>query len=155
MAVSLLQRLFRIQTIRGFATWQGGNIPGNYDFDLKERWKRTKRTKNSCLYRTFVNRDHPIFSKGATAQCKHSVWKSQKKYHSTLQAKRTTFTFWVDKNKLKMPKMVHFGEFLKTWSLRSNSVTRQVTFKRTKNWWKIPKENTKIEKIKCDILSNF
>ena len=28
--------------------------------------------------------------------------------------------------------MVHFGEFLKTWSLRSNSVTRQVTFKKTK-----------------------
>ena len=31
-----------------------------------------------------------------------------------------------------MPKMVHFGEFLKTWSLRSNSVTRQVSFNRTK-----------------------
>ena len=28
--------------------------------------------------------------------------------------------------------MVHFGEFLKTWSLRSNSVTRQVRFNRTK-----------------------
>ena len=28
--------------------------------------------------------------------------------------------------------MVHFGEFLKNWSLRSNSVTRQVNFKRTK-----------------------
>ena len=27
---------------------------------------------------------------------------------------------------------VHFGEFLKTWSLRSNSVTRQVSFDRTK-----------------------
>ena len=31
-----------------------------------------------------------------------------------------------------MPKKVHFGEFLKAWSLRSNSVTRQVTFNRTK-----------------------
>ena len=40
-----------------------------------------------------------------------------KKYHSTLRAK---------------PKMVHFGEFLKSWSLRSNSVTRQVSFNRTK-----------------------
>ena len=30
-----------------------------------------------------------------------------------------------------MPK-IHFGEFLKTWSLRSNSVTRQVSFNRTK-----------------------
>ena len=28
--------------------------------------------------------------------------------------------------------MVHFGEFLKMWSLRSNSVTRQVSFSRTK-----------------------
>ena len=28
--------------------------------------------------------------------------------------------------------MVHFGEFLKTWSLRSNSVTRQVNFNRSK-----------------------
>ena len=27
-----------------------------------------------------------------------------------------------------MPKIIHFGEFLKTWSLGSNSVTRQVTF---------------------------
>ena len=37
--------------------------------------------------------------------------------------------------------MVQFGEFLKTWSLQSNSVTRQVTF----NWWKIPKlENSNV-----------
>ena len=28
--------------------------------------------------------------------------------------------------------MVHFGEFLKIWSLRSNSVTRQISFNRTK-----------------------
>ena len=41
-------------------------------------------------------------------------------------------SFWVDKSSLKMPKMVHFDEFLKTWSLRSNSVTRQVNFHRTK-----------------------
>ena len=40
--------------------------------------------------------------------------------------------FWVDKSWLKIPKMVHFGEFLKIWSLRSNSVTRQVGFNRTK-----------------------
>ena len=62
----------------------------------------------------------------------HSVWKSQKKSHSTLRAKRATFTFWVDKSSLKGPKMVNFGEFLKTWSFWSNSATRQVNFKRTK-----------------------
>ena len=28
----------------------------------------------------------------------HSVWKSQKKSHSTLRAQRATFTFWVDKS---------------------------------------------------------
>ena len=28
----------------------------------------------------------------------HGVWKSQKKSHSTLQAKRAMFTFWVDKS---------------------------------------------------------
>ena len=57
---------------------------------------------------------------------------NEHKYHSRLRAKRATFTFWVDKSSLKMPKMVHFGEFLKTWSLRSNSVTRHVSFNRTK-----------------------
>ena len=60
------------------------------------------------------------------------VWKSQKKSHSTLRAKRATFTFWADKSWLKMPKMLNFGEFLQTWSLRSNSVTRQVSFNTTK-----------------------
>ena len=46
--------------------------------------------------------------------------------------------------------MVHFGEFLKTRSLRSNSVTRQVSFNRTKIGGKC-----QIQKFKCDILSNF
>ena len=38
--------------------------------------------------------------------------------------------------------MVHFGEFLKTWSLRSNSVTRQVSFNRTKIGGKCQNSNT-------------
>ena len=38
----------------------------------------------------------------------HGVWKSQKKSHSTLQAKRATFTFWVDKSWLKKPKNGQF-----------------------------------------------
>ena len=42
-----------------------------------------------------------------------SVWKSQKKSHSTLRA----YTFWVDKSLLKMPKMVHFGEFFENLKL--------------------------------------
>ena len=56
----------------------------------------------------------------------------RKKSPSTLRAKRAPFTFWVDKRLSKMPKIVNFGEFLKTWSLRSKSVTRQVSFNRTK-----------------------
>ena len=39
--------------------------------------------------------------------------------------------------------MVHFGKFLKTWSLRSNSVTRQVSFNRTKIGGKC--QNSKIQ----------
>ena len=47
-----------------------------------------------------------------------------------------------------MPKMVHFGEFLKTWSFQSNSATRQVTFERTKHWWKM-------SIFKCSIATTF
>ena len=63
------------------------------------------------------------------------VWKLHKMSHSKLRAKRAKFTFWVDKYSLKMPKMqmVNFGEFLKTWSIWSNSDTRQANF----NWTKI------------------
>ena len=65
----------------------------------------------------------------------------RKKSHSTLRAKRATFTFWVDKSSLKTPKMLNFGEVLKTRSLQSNSVTRQVTFNRTKNGGKCQNSN--------------
>ena len=47
--------------------------------------------------------------------------------------------------------MVNFGEFLKTWSLRSNSVTRQVSFKIGQKLV----ENANIQKFKCDILGDF
>ena len=52
---------------------------------------------------------------------------------------------------IEIAKIGQFGEFLKTWSLRSNSVTKQV-----KNWWKMPKlRNSKLKTQKCDILSHF
>ena len=41
----------------------------------------------------------------------HSVWKLQKKSHFKLRAKRATFTFWVEKSSLKMPKMVNLACF--------------------------------------------
>ena len=40
---------------------------------------------------------------------------------------------------IRNTKMVHFGEFLKTWSLWSNIVTRQVNFNCFKKLWKMPK----------------
>ena len=73
----------------------------------------------------------------------HNVWKSQKKSHSTWRAKRATFAFLAYKSSLKMPKIVNFDEFLKSWSLRSNSVTRQVNF----NWTKIGRK-CQIQKLK-------
>ena len=71
----------------------------------------------------------------------HGVWKSQKKYHSTLRAKPATFTFWELIKNAK--KTVHFGEFLKSWSFLSNSVTRHVSFNRTKFGGKC--QNSKIQ----------
>ena len=44
---------------------------------------------------------------------------------------------------IKNAKNALFGEFLKTWSLRSNSVTRQVSFSRTKIGGKC--QNSKIQ----------
>ena len=48
--------------------------------------------------------------------------------------------------------MVHFGEFLKTWSLRSNSVTRQVSFNKTKIGEKC--QNSKIQMRYFELFSN-
>ena len=39
---------------------------------------------------------------------------------------------WSGQKFIKNAKNGQLGEFLKTWSLRSNSVTRQVTFDKTK-----------------------
>ena len=76
--------------------------------------------------------------------------KLQKKSHS-IRAKRATFTFWVEKSSLKMPKKVDFDEFLKTWNLQSNIVTRQVTFYIGQKLVK----NGKIIKFKGDIFGDF
>ena len=62
---------------------------------------------------------------------------------SLIASKRATFTFWVDKSWLKMPKMVHFGEFLKTSSLWSMRLTRQFSFNETKNGGKC--QNSKVQ----------
>ena len=84
--------------------------------------------------------------------CIHVGLKSQGKSHSTLRAKRATFTFWMDKSSLKMLKMVNFSEFLKTWSLQSNSVTRQVNINRTKIGGKC--QNSNIQMRHFESFSN-
>ena len=48
--------------------------------------------------------------------------------HSTLRARRATFTFLGGQKFTKMPKIVNFDYVLKTSSLRSNRVTKQVFF---------------------------
>ena len=48
--------------------------------------------------------------------------------------------------------MVQFDEFLKTWSLRSNSVTRQVSFDRTKIGGKC--QNSNFQKRHLELFSN-
>ena len=45
---------------------------------------------------------------------------------------------------------VHFDDFLDNWSFLSKSVTKYVTFKRSKLV-----KNAKIETFKCDILGDF
>ena len=74
----------------------------------------------------------------------HSVWKSQKKSHSTLRAKRACYIV----SGQKLIKNVKIGPFLILWS---NSVTRYVYFIRDKNWLKMPKN----EKFKCDKILHF
>ena len=68
----------------------------------------------------------------AVIQNDHSVWKSAKKSHSILRAKRAAFTFWVDKKLIKNAKNGPFWLVLKAWILRSKSVTRQINFSRAK-----------------------
>ena len=75
-------------------------------------------------------------------------------------AKRATFTFWVDKSSLKMPETINFGEFLKTYSFRSNSGTRHGTFKRTKiggkcQNWKIKNATFWVIFKHCESMVSF
>ena len=81
---------------------------------------------------------YPCFSSFFFLYIAHSVWKSQKKSHSTLRAKRATPLHFEWPKVLKLPKTaVNLASLLKncdTWG--SNSNTRQVTSK----WTKMPKK---------------
>ena len=63
---------------------------------------------------------------------RYKVWKLQKKVAFNI-ASEASYVYILSGQKLiKNAKMVHFDEFLKTWSFRSNSVTRQLSFNRSK-----------------------
>ena len=102
-------------SILSYMMW---NLLKLIEFSEDLAWKLFAETKFNFYSTTFVT----FF---------HGVWKSEKKVAFNI-ASEVKFTFWVDKSLLKMPKMVHFGEFFENWSLQSNSATRQVTFIRTK-----------------------
>ena len=73
----------------------------------------------------------------------HNVWKSQKKVSYNSANEASYIYIWSGQKFIQNAKNGQFGEFLKTWCLRLNSVTRQVNF----NWAKIGE--------KCDILDDF
>ena len=62
----------------------------------------------------------------------YTVFENHKKVAYNIASEASYIYINMDKSSSKMPKMVDFGEVLKSLSLRSNSVTRQVIFDRTK-----------------------
>ena len=64
---------------------------------------------------------------------------------------KVSFNILSGQKLIKNAEMVHFGELLKTWSLRSNSVTRQVSFLIGQKLV----ENAKIRKIQMQHFEQF
>ena len=89
-----LQLEASIQTLHP-STWNTYSISVNRIVSLKmEHYKNTFRwTKYICP------------KGGKYRKNCHGVWKSQKRSHSKLRAKRATFSFWVDKTSLKTPNL--------------------------------------------------
>ena len=80
----------------------------------------------------------------------HGVWKSQKKSHSTLRAKRATFTLRVYKSSLKMLKMFNLTSYWKPQACGQTALPDKSIVIGQKLV-----ENAKIEKLNCDILGDF
>ena len=75
------------------------------------------------------------------------MFKNQKKSHSTLRAKRASLTFQVDKKFIKNAKNGQFWRVFK----KPDTCGQTVSPDRGQEL----RENAKIEKSKCDILSHF
>ena len=119
--------------------------------NMQRRLTGIRHMKSNYLHAIFLSWDEEKFTNCKPAQKKnvlkllqnlklarHNCEQSEPRFHilfytnvyqSLIQnCERSELHFeWT-----KVPKMVHFGEFLKNWSLRSNSVTWQVSFNRTK-----------------------
>ena len=76
--------------------------------------------------------------------------KSHKTSKSRMRAKRATFTFWVDKSSLKKQKMVNLASFWKP-----EACAQTVLPDRSLLIGQKLMKNDRIEKFKCDILSDF
>ena len=96
----------------------------------------------TVLNEVFVNTGYIIGGKS------HGIWKSQKKSHSTLRAKRATFT----KVHHKMPKMVHFWQPFKS---RNFDVKQCYQTNRTKIGGKRHKSNVQIRHYFEEFLPFF
>ena len=96
----------------------------------------------------FVNKNN---SDNTVYMSVHGVWKSQKKSHSTLRAKRATFTFWEDKSSLKNAKN---GPICSSF-WKPEACGQTVLPDRSVLIGQKLVENAKIKKFKWDILGDF
>ena len=109
---------------------------------------KSKKRKEFFSYIFKVLHTHQYFSR--FFECYARCLKIKEKVSSNI-ANKASYVYILSGQKLiKNAKNAQFGEFLKTWSLGSNSDTRQVNFSRKKLV-----ENTKIQKCKWDILVIF
>ena len=80
----------------------------------------------------------------------YTVYENYRKISLNIASEASYIYILSGQTLIKMPKIGQFGEFLKNWSLQSNSVTRQVNFDRTKI-----SENVKIRKLNATFLMIF
>ena len=88
-----------------------------------------------------------VSERGTKKSIEHGVWKSQKKSHATLRAKPATFTFWVNQ---KCQKCSILASFWKPEACGQTVLPDRSVFIGQKMVQK-----AKIQKFKCDIVSNF
>ena len=99
--------------------------PIRIEHQLSLNWSRNSITKKKWRRRLGITSENYLLWYPSMILDVHSVWKLQKKSHSTLRAKRATFKTKVYQ---KCQKWSVLASFLKP----VNNATRQVIFNRTK-----------------------